>query len=249
MSARCNAQDQRLYSADGTVFLVPQGDGNLVLCAPATGTSETAQNMPWQRLVVTMACTSCRYNATLVASSGESASSAIFATETYSAAANGHPPPYTLTMQTVLSPQPGWSHSSQATQGPRNLDTCALGAGLQPCPVRWQCSQQGRQRADSRILHLHIWRGHHPLLAARLQRRRRLLCGCRRHRSCALSAAPAAAAAAAVHMHKLAAAYNHDATLEHACTVHYRAAAHDPDARCASPLCFRVFMKLGFSHL
>ncbi len=34
MSARCDAQDQRLYSADGTVYLVPQGDGNLVLCAP-----------------------------------------------------------------------------------------------------------------------------------------------------------------------------------------------------------------------
>ena len=31
------AQGQRLYSADGTVYLTPQGDGNLVLCAPTIG--------------------------------------------------------------------------------------------------------------------------------------------------------------------------------------------------------------------
>ena len=41
------AQGKRLYSADGTVYLTPQGDGNLVLCAPAFDGHEAAQNMPW----------------------------------------------------------------------------------------------------------------------------------------------------------------------------------------------------------
>ena len=49
------------------------------------------------------ACTSCRYNETLVALYGASANTAIYYTATFNAAAQGHPPPYLLSMQTVIA--------------------------------------------------------------------------------------------------------------------------------------------------
>ena len=49
------------------------------------------------------ACNLRRYNETLVALYGASASTAIYATGTFGAAAEGHPAPYTLVMQAVLA--------------------------------------------------------------------------------------------------------------------------------------------------
>ena len=103
------AQNQALCSPDGTVCLVPQGDGNLVLCAPAQPALGTTLYFGFRiinslHVCLNKSCISFRYNETLVAMYGASAGTAIFATGTYGAAAQGHPAPYTLTMQTVALP-------------------------------------------------------------------------------------------------------------------------------------------------
>ena len=104
-------QNESLCSPDGTVCLVTQGDGNLVLCAPVNPRSwavhHTWASAPLHSLHALMNRISftCRYNETLVAMYGASAGTAIFASGTYGASAAGHPAPYSLTMQTVtLSP-------------------------------------------------------------------------------------------------------------------------------------------------
>ena len=104
-----DAQDQNLCSPEGTVCLVAQGDGNLVLCAlPNNCRAFTYFSYAYTCNVHVVhlvclddECTSCRYNETLVAMMGPSALSAIYATGTYTASANGHPAPYTLSMQRV----------------------------------------------------------------------------------------------------------------------------------------------------
>ena len=153
------AQDRRLCSADGTVCLVAQGDGNLVLCAPVKMCWAPHPVHVHQKPILLVpspdACISCRYNETLVALYGASASTAIFYTGIFGAAADGHPSPYTVSMQAVRPtciervygdgswmPQELQYSSSQhrchrhLSQPCRRLLLCRHS---QACHLSWQC--------------------------------------------------------------------------------------------------------------
>ena len=185
-----------------------------------------------------------------MASSGESASSAIFATETYTAAANGHPAPYTLTMQTVLSPLLGWSHSSHLTQGPHNSDTCVRAQDCNLVLYEGNAPSKGASAATAVYYSATYGDGSSCSLLvssaaggsfAVVDATGAVLYQrppppppppppCTTMHNCAAAYNHDATLKHACTDHYRAAAYNHDATLEHACTVHYRAAAHNPNA-------------------